>query len=313
MPGKVVRRRTTRSSTTCAANVSSALMSSVFSSSITRRNGESVSVMDAGEVERGHSREEALGAPTPDPKAGAAHEGPGQRDRPRPRLRQFATDIQLRLHGPPRGRSPMGDAIAAPLARLCQGRHVPPIRLDAAAAVAIHRGEIRIGHDHLMAERLQVLRDPLTLRRRLEQNAHPRPAPEHGRQTLTRGRDPSIDDFTVLRHDSDLTFLLVKIDGTILPGWSSPCASRARSASVGAQATTSLRRPAASSYLRASWEDPVNDSALIVVNARRFCYAPRPHEVTSRPCTSPLGSVLASGSLLRGILPLPAKSLGHTR
>jgi len=184
-----------------------------------------------GQVERCHPREEAVSAPTPDPKAGATHEGPGQRDRPRPRLRQFA-DVQLRLDGPPRGRSPMGDAIAAPLTRLHQGRHVPAIGFNAAAAVAIHRREIRIGHDDLMAERLQVLRDPLTLGRRLEQNAHARPTPEHGCQANARRRDPSIDDVTLLCHDPALTFLLVKVDGTILHGWSSPCASRARSASV---------------------------------------------------------------------------------
>jgi hypothetical protein len=66
----------------------------------------------------------------------------------------------------------MRDAIAAPLTGLRQGCHVPAIGFNAAAAVAIHRREIRLRHDHLMAERLQVLRDPLTLGRRLEQNAH---------------------------------------------------------------------------------------------------------------------------------------------
>src|SRR4030095_12116921 len=82
--------------------------------------------------------------------------------------------------------------------------------------------------------------------RRLEQNAHARPTPEHARQALARRRDPSVDNLAILRQDSNLAFLLVKVDGTILHGWSSPCALRARSARVGAQATTSLRRPAAS-------------------------------------------------------------------
>src|SRR5262249_2799477 len=118
----------------------------------------------------------------------------------------------------------------ATLACLRQRRYVPSIGLHAAAPVPVHRREIRIGHDHLMTERLQVLRDPLTLGRRLEQNAHARPTPEHRRQALACRSDPSVDDRTALQHDPNLTFLLVQVDGTILHGWSSPCASGARSA-----------------------------------------------------------------------------------
>jgi hypothetical protein len=69
-----------------------------------------------------------------------------------------------------------------------------------------------------VAERLQVLRDPLTFGCRREQNTHARPTPEHGCQALARRRDPSVDDFTVLHEDPNLAFLLVKVDGTILHG-----------------------------------------------------------------------------------------------
>jgi hypothetical protein len=37
---------------------------------------------------------------------------------------------------------------------------------------------------------------------------------------LTRGHDPLINDLARLGDDSDLTFLLVKVDGTIRHGWS---------------------------------------------------------------------------------------------
>jgi hypothetical protein len=116
--------------------------------------------------------------------------------------------------------------------------------------MTVHRREIRVRHDHLMAECLQVLRDPLTLGRRLEQHAHARSSPEHHRHP----RVVAIRRSTIspsLRQDSTLAFLLVQVDGTILDGWSSPCASRARFSNVERKATTSLRRPAASSYLRA--------------------------------------------------------------
>src|SRR5687768_3660344 len=124
----------------------------------------------------------------------------------------------------------MRGAIDPAATRVRQGGDVPPIGLNAAAAMAIHHREIRIGHHHFVAERLQVLRDPLTLGGRLEQDAHARPAPEHRRQAFTRGGDPSVDDFTTRCHDPNLAFLLVQVDGTIFHGWSSPCASRARSA-----------------------------------------------------------------------------------
>ena len=102
------------------------------------------------------------------------------------------------LHRVLRRRSPMRGAIHPSLTRVRQGGDVPPIGLNAPAAVAIHRREIGIGHDHLVSERLQVLRNPLTLGRRLEQNAHARPSPKHRRQAIARRRDPSVDDLTAL-------------------------------------------------------------------------------------------------------------------
>src|SRR6516225_7325394 len=110
--------------------------------------------------------------------------------------------------------------------------------------------KIRIGHDHLVSKRLEVLRDPLTFGRRLQENSHRGPAPEHGRQAIAGRRDSPVDDLTALPDNPDLTFLFVQIDGTILHGWSSPLRLKSAFQQCGAQATTSLRRPAASSYLR---------------------------------------------------------------
>src|SRR5262249_22428796 len=109
-----------------------------------------------------------------------------------------------------------------PLTRFEQRGDIAPIRLDASAALAIHGGERRISHDYLVAEGFEVLRDPLTLSRGLQQNAHGRPPPEDARKPLARRRNPPVDDLTALRDDPDLTFLLVEVDGTILHGWSSP-------------------------------------------------------------------------------------------
>jgi len=71
-----------------------------------------------------------------------------------------------------------------------------------------------------MPQVLQVLRDPLTLRRGLYENAHPRSTPEHVTEALTRGGDALVNNLPVVGHETNLTFSLVEIDGTILHGWS---------------------------------------------------------------------------------------------
>src|SRR5262245_46171710 len=113
-------------------------------------------------------------------------------------------------------------AIAASLTGFEQRGDIAPIRLNASAALAIHGRERRIGHDHFVAEGFEVLRDPLTLGRGLQRNAHGWPAPEDAGKPLARRRDASVDHLTALRDDPDLTVLLVEVHGTILHGWSSP-------------------------------------------------------------------------------------------
>ena len=68
-------------------------------------------------------------------------------------------------------RSTVRPAICPLLASLGEGRDVSTIRLDSAAAVAVHRAIRRIGNDDIVAELLEMLGYPLTLGRRLEQNA----------------------------------------------------------------------------------------------------------------------------------------------
>ena len=89
---------------------------------------------------------------------------------------------------------------------------------DAGPVLTIHGRERRIGHDHLVAEGLEVLRDSLALGGGLQQHPHR----AHGRKAFARRGDASVERCTALRDDPDLTVLLVEIDGTILYGWSSP-------------------------------------------------------------------------------------------
>ena len=75
------------------------------------------------------------------------------------------------------------------------------------------------------------------------------PLPEmQGRQVIARRGNPTVDDLAALRDDAHLAFLFVEVDGTILHGWS-PLLRLERVFACGAEATTSRRGPAASSYL----------------------------------------------------------------
>lgn len=71
-----------------------------------------------------------------------------------------------------------------------------------------------VGSNHRVAEGLEVLRHPLALGRRLQQNPHWASPFEHGREAIAGRRDASVEDLTILRDNPDLTVLLMQIDGT---------------------------------------------------------------------------------------------------
>ncbi len=83
-------------------------------------------------------------------------------------------------------------AITASVTRVGQRGDIAPIGFDPSAALAIHGRECRLGHDYLVAERLEVLRDQLALGGRLQQNPHRAPPLEHGGEAIACRRDPSI-------------------------------------------------------------------------------------------------------------------------
>jgi hypothetical protein len=71
--------------------------------------------------------------------------------------------------------------------RLGQRARVPAIGLHAPAARRVHRCEVRIGDDDLVAEGLERLGHSFTVGRRLQQNARARPRPEQGGEALAAG------------------------------------------------------------------------------------------------------------------------------
>jgi hypothetical protein len=114
----------------------------------------------------------------------------------------------------------MRDAIRPVLTRVGEARDISAIGFDATTSVTVHRGVIGIRDDHVVRELLDVLRDPFTLGRRLNQNPYPRSAPKHTPQSIASGCNALVDRLHRLSDNPNLTFLLVEIDGTILHGWS---------------------------------------------------------------------------------------------
>jgi hypothetical protein len=87
------------------------------------------------------------------------------------------------------------------------------------------RGEVRVGHDHLMAKLLQAPRNPFALRRRLDQHSRLRPLSQHRCKSLSIRLDPPfLEDLCVLPDHADLAIHLVHVDAYTLHGWPpSPC------------------------------------------------------------------------------------------
>src|SRR5262249_53005222 len=93
-------------------------------------------------------------------------------------------------------------------------------RLHPLAPCRVHWGEVRVGHDHLMAEFLHTPRHPLALRRRLDQHARLRPLSQHRRKSLSICLDPPFfNNLSVLPDNADLAIHLVNVDTYTLHGW----------------------------------------------------------------------------------------------
>src|SRR5262249_11174138 len=119
---------------------------------------------------------------------------------------------------------PMRAPVGAQPARIRQRTRIAPIRLHPPTPGRVHRGEIRIRHDHLVAQGLQRLRDPFALSRCLKH--HPRAI-----QSVTERREPFPprthaalqEHLPVFIDDTDLALPLMDVDPDVLHGWP-PCA-----------------------------------------------------------------------------------------
>src|SRR5215469_1805599 len=117
-------------------------------------------------------------------------------------------------------------ASCAPAAGLISSRrHRRLPRAFLLRATLPHGSEVRVGDDHVVAERLQTPGDPFTLRRGFQQDLGRRPPAECLGEPLGFGANPALNHLASLSQETDLAFPLVQIDANMVHGWPpSPCA-----------------------------------------------------------------------------------------
>src|SRR4029450_8359499 len=90
------------------------------------------------------------------------------------------------LHQPLARRSTMRASINPMATRFGEGRDIATIGFHASATMPIHQAVIRISHDDLVAQRLEMLRHPFTFGRGFDQNPRVWAPPEECSQSITR-------------------------------------------------------------------------------------------------------------------------------
>jgi hypothetical protein len=98
----------------------------------------------------------------------------------------------------------MRRAVRSESARLGERARVALVGLHLAAAGGVHRGEVRVGDDDLVAESFEVAGDPLALRARLDQDASKRASAEQVIDMFAVGLDAALDELAVFGADADL-------------------------------------------------------------------------------------------------------------
>src|SRR5687768_15560906 len=111
---------------------------------------------------------------------------------------------------------------------------IPAICFHTAVSCGVHGREVRVRYNHLVTEALEVARDPLALRARLEKNTRGRELPQDCAEPVAARDDAAFLDPAVLVSDAELALALVKIEsyGSHRAGLPVACVPRSRSVST---------------------------------------------------------------------------------
>src|SRR5689334_2006825 len=117
-------------------------------------------------------------------------------------------------------RQPIRRSIRAEATRLHERPCIAAIGLRPPRASGVHRRKVRIRHDHIVPELLEMPRDPLTLRARLDEHARRRAIPENRTEPLPARHDATLFHRSIIPPDAQLTLAFVEIESyRIHGGW----------------------------------------------------------------------------------------------
>ena len=141
-----------------------------------------------------------------------AEQGPEERDVAGAGADERLTNPEASAHLALDVGEPVGRAVGAEQVGVGQGAGIPPIGLDLPRPGGVHRGEVRVGDDDLVAEPLETASDPFAVGRGLDKDPCPGAIAEHRREALGLRADTLLNQLAPLGEDTDLTFPFVDID-----------------------------------------------------------------------------------------------------
>jgi len=130
--------------------------------------------------------------------------------------------------------------VGAEQTRLREAAGITAVGLHLASAGGVHRREVRVADDDLVAEALETAGHPLALCGGLDEHPGWGPRSEDGRESLALGPDAPLDDFPGFGEDVDLAFPLVHVDANMVHGWPLLSCGVDRGCSCGAVSATTL-------------------------------------------------------------------------
>ena len=164
------------------------------------------------QLKRGQFRRRAFRFTARQAQPFASYKRLDDRDVPRARPHERIADGELGPDVTLGVRGAMNGAVGAESKGVAECACIALVSLHPRRARGVHRREARIGDDDSVAQRLQVPRDPLALRRGLEENARRRPVAEHRRESGPRRDDALFDEFSVRGQRAEPTLAFVEIN-----------------------------------------------------------------------------------------------------
>jgi hypothetical protein len=185
-----------------------------------RAHGREGAGQARGQLDLAEALEEVLRRPASQRYALAATERAHHGHRSAARGHQGLPDAQLLAHLALRGWHAMHRPVRADSTCFGERGRIPTVGFDGTGPLPIHRRVIGIRDNDFMAQPFEAGRDPFALGRRFQQHFRPRPATQHGRESLPARPHAAFRDLAGVAEDVDLAVAFMQVDANMIHGWS---------------------------------------------------------------------------------------------